>query len=64
MLILAIDTSLEAVAACVFNSELSAIVAEESMPMKRGHAEALMPLLQRLFERIEGGAGAFGKEHC
>ena len=61
MLILAIDTSLEAVAACVFNSELSAIVAEESMPMKRGHAEALMPLLQRLFERIEGGAGAFGK---
>jgi len=46
MLVLAIDTALEACSAAIFDSELGAAVASESAPMTRGHAEALMPLIE------------------
>jgi tRNA threonylcarbamoyladenosine biosynthesis protein TsaB len=45
MLVLAIDTALEACSAAIFDSEENAIVAGESRAMARGHAEALLPLL-------------------
>ena len=45
MLVLAIDTALEACSAAIFDSESDAIVASESQAMTRGHAEALLPLL-------------------
>jgi tRNA threonylcarbamoyladenosine biosynthesis protein TsaB len=45
MLILAIDTALDACAAGVLDTRTSKLVAHESLPMKRGHAEALMPLI-------------------
>jgi tRNA threonylcarbamoyladenosine biosynthesis protein TsaB len=45
MLILAIDTALEACSAAIFDSEQSAIIAGETEIMTRGHAEALMPLV-------------------
>ena len=48
MLILAIDTALDACAAAVLDTDASKIVAQESLPMKRGHAEALMPLIARV----------------
>jgi len=48
MLILAIDTALDACAAAVLDTDASKIVAQESQPMKRGHAEALMPLIARV----------------
>ena len=48
MLILAIDTALDACAAAVLDTETGRIVAHESQPMKRGHAEALMPLIGRV----------------
>jgi tRNA threonylcarbamoyladenosine biosynthesis protein TsaB len=48
MFILAIDTALDACAACVLDSDAGHLIARESQPMKRGHAEALMPLIARV----------------
>jgi tRNA threonylcarbamoyladenosine biosynthesis protein TsaB len=48
MLILAIDTALDACAAALLDTDANRLVAQESQPMKRGHAEALMPLLRRV----------------
>ena len=43
MLILAIDTALDACAAAVLDTASNRVISRESQPMKRGHAEALMP---------------------
>jgi tRNA threonylcarbamoyladenosine biosynthesis protein TsaB len=51
MRVLAIDTALAACAAAVLDTEQGDIVAGESSPMVRGHAEALLPLIARLVER-------------
>jgi tRNA threonylcarbamoyladenosine biosynthesis protein TsaB len=48
MLILAIDTALDACAACVLDTDAASVIAQESQAMKRGHAEALMPLIGRV----------------
>jgi tRNA threonylcarbamoyladenosine biosynthesis protein TsaB len=48
MLILAIDTALDACAAGVLDTEAGKLIAQESQAMKRGHAEALMPLIARV----------------
>jgi tRNA threonylcarbamoyladenosine biosynthesis protein TsaB len=50
MLILAIDTALEACAAAVLDTDASKVIASESQAMKRGHAEALMPLIARVMK--------------
>ena len=60
MKILAIDTSLVATAACVFDQDRSVMLAEETMPMERGHAEALLPLVDRIVAR-GGGFEALGR---
>lgn len=51
MRVLAIDTALEACSAAVLDTARGAVVAHESQPMVRGHAEALMPLVQQVMER-------------
>src|SRR5271156_2104954 len=51
MRVLAIDTALAACSAAVLDTEHGGIVASESLPMVRGHAEALMPLLQRVMNQ-------------
>jgi tRNA threonylcarbamoyladenosine biosynthesis protein TsaB len=48
MLILAIDTALDACAAAVLDTDAGKLIAQESQAMKRGHAEALMPLIGRV----------------
>ena len=48
MLILAIDTALDACAAGVLDTDAARLIAQESQPMRRGHAEALMPLIGRV----------------
>ncbi|WP_027528344.1 tRNA (adenosine(37)-N6)-threonylcarbamoyltransferase complex dimerization subunit type 1 TsaB [Bradyrhizobium sp. Ec3.3] len=53
MLILAIDTALDACAAAVLDTETAELRAQESLPMKRGHAEALMPLIARVMQSAE-----------
>ena len=55
MRVLAIDTALAACAAAVLDTSYDSIVARAVVPMVRGHAEALMPLLKRVME--EGGLG-------
>jgi tRNA threonylcarbamoyladenosine biosynthesis protein TsaB len=50
MLILAIDTALDACAAAVLDTDAGKLIAQESQPMKRGHAEALMPLIARVMK--------------
>jgi tRNA threonylcarbamoyladenosine biosynthesis protein TsaB len=45
MLVLAIDTALEACSAAIFDSADASILASDSQIMVRGHAEALMPIL-------------------
>lgn len=50
MLILAIDTALDACAAAVLDTESGSLIAQESLAMKRGHAEALMPLIARIIK--------------
>src|SRR5215470_15860998 len=50
MLILAIDTALDACAAAVLDTDKNKVIAQESQTMKRGHAEALMPLIARVMK--------------
>jgi tRNA threonylcarbamoyladenosine biosynthesis protein TsaB len=50
MRVLAIDTALAACAAAVLDPERG-IVASESLPMLRGHAEALIPLIARVMKQ-------------
>src|SRR6202008_278125 len=50
MLILAIDTALDACAAAVLDTGTGKVIAMESQAMKRGHAEALMPLIARVMK--------------
>jgi len=50
MLILAIDTALDACAASVLDTVAGVPIAQESQAMKRGHAEALMPLIARVMK--------------
>ena len=51
MRVLAIDTALAACSAAVLDTEFGGVVASESLPMIRGHAEALMPMLQRVMDK-------------
>ena len=55
MRILAIDTALPAVSACVYEAGADEPQAIESMAMERGHAEALMPLIDRVMAASGGG---------
>jgi len=55
MRILAIDTALPAISACVLDDAHAEPLAVETQPMARGHAEALLPLIKRVMEKIEGG---------
>src|SRR3954451_21998150 len=50
MLILAIDTALDACAAAILDTSAGGVVARESQAMKPGHAEALMPLIARVMK--------------
>jgi tRNA threonylcarbamoyl adenosine modification protein YeaZ len=52
MRVLAIDTALAACAAAVLDTD-HGIVASESLPMVRGHAEALVPLIARVMKQSE-----------
>lgn len=51
MRVLAIDTALEACSVAVLDTESAGASVHESLPMQRGHAEALMPLIARVMGR-------------
>jgi tRNA threonylcarbamoyl adenosine modification protein YeaZ len=53
--ILAIDTALPAASVCVMDSDADEPLALEQVEMARGHAEALLPLVEKLIGEVEGG---------
>jgi tRNA threonylcarbamoyl adenosine modification protein YeaZ len=53
MRVLAIDTALAACAAAVIDTNSAAVVASETIPMLRGHAEALMPMIARVMDTAQ-----------
>lgn len=53
MRVLAIDTALEACSVAVLDTERADLRVHESLPMQRGHAEALMPLVARVLDRVQ-----------
>ncbi|MCL2714631.1 MAG: tRNA (adenosine(37)-N6)-threonylcarbamoyltransferase complex dimerization subunit type 1 TsaB [Alphaproteobacteria bacterium] len=53
MRILAIDTALDACATALFDSTSSTVLAQQSDAMKRGHAEALMPMIARMMAQAQ-----------
>lgn len=55
MLILAIDTALDACAVGVLDTVASRMIAQQSLPMPRGHAEALMPLIEQVMIQARVG---------
>jgi tRNA threonylcarbamoyladenosine biosynthesis protein TsaB len=61
MLILAIDTALDACAAGVLDTDAGKLIALESQAMKRGHAEALMPLIARVIKAAGIGFAALDR---
>ncbi|WP_420102122.1 tRNA (adenosine(37)-N6)-threonylcarbamoyltransferase complex dimerization subunit type 1 TsaB [Bosea sp. (in: a-proteobacteria)] len=61
MRILAIDTALGACSACVLEAGADEPLAIERLPMDRGHAEALMPLVERVMTGVEGGFASLGR---
>ncbi|HKH34940.1 MAG TPA: tRNA (adenosine(37)-N6)-threonylcarbamoyltransferase complex dimerization subunit type 1 TsaB [Beijerinckiaceae bacterium] len=55
MRVLAIDTALSACAACVMDAGDAEPLSFETIVMERGHAEALLPLVDRVVSKAEGG---------
>lgn len=55
MRVLAIDTALGQCGACILDTDGEEPVAHESIAMERGHAEALLPLLDRVVYGVAGG---------
>jgi tRNA threonylcarbamoyladenosine biosynthesis protein TsaB len=53
--VLAIDTALGACSVCVYDAEPGLPVSVEAEEMDTGHAEALMPMIERVMARVEGG---------
>jgi tRNA threonylcarbamoyladenosine biosynthesis protein TsaB len=53
MRVLALDTALAACSAAVLDTVQGRVIAGESQPMVRGHAEALIPLIARVMQRAE-----------
>ncbi|MDJ1158744.1 tRNA (adenosine(37)-N6)-threonylcarbamoyltransferase complex dimerization subunit type 1 TsaB [Chelatococcus sp. SYSU_G07232] len=61
MRVLAIDTALGACAACVLEKGAAEPLAHESLTIDRGHAEALLPLVERVVAHSEGGFAALSR---
>ncbi|MGO4408137.1 tRNA (adenosine(37)-N6)-threonylcarbamoyltransferase complex dimerization subunit type 1 TsaB [Bosea sp. RAF48] len=61
MRILAIDTALGACSACVLEAGETEPLAHEQLAMDRGHAEALMPLVERVMKAVDGGFSSLGR---
>jgi tRNA threonylcarbamoyl adenosine modification protein YeaZ len=53
--VLAIDTALAACSVCLFDAERDKVIASESALLGRGHAEALLPMLERCIAKLDGG---------
>ncbi|MGL4242506.1 MAG: tRNA (adenosine(37)-N6)-threonylcarbamoyltransferase complex dimerization subunit type 1 TsaB [Beijerinckiaceae bacterium] len=59
--ILAIDTALGACSVCVFDGAEQLPLAFEAEEMATGHAEALMPMIERVMGRVDGGFASLSR---
>jgi len=59
--ILAIDTALAACSICVMEDGAAEPLLSETQIMERGHAEALVPLLQKCLNALDGGLTSIDK---
>jgi tRNA threonylcarbamoyl adenosine modification protein YeaZ len=53
MRVLAIDTALAACSAAVLDTDQDEVMASATLPMTRGHAEALIPLIARVMDQAK-----------
>jgi tRNA threonylcarbamoyl adenosine modification protein YeaZ len=53
--VLAIDTALGACSACIVDAGEAEPLSREMIAMERGHAEALLPLIDRVVSNVQGG---------
>lgn len=60
-ILLAIDTSLSGASVCVLPDGAAAPLATETQLMERGHAEALVPMIERVMAAVEGGFSALAR---
>jgi tRNA threonylcarbamoyladenosine biosynthesis protein TsaB len=61
MRILAIDTALGALSVAVLDSAAAEPLAVERVLMERGHAEALVPMIERVAGQVEGGLASLDR---
>jgi tRNA threonylcarbamoyladenosine biosynthesis protein TsaB len=61
MRILAIDTSCGASSAAVFDDVARETLAQETIAMAQGHAEALGPMVERVMSHVDGGFATIGR---
>lgn len=61
MRVLALDTALGATSAAVVDLPSGAVVARDSQAMERGHAEALIPMVEALMRAVPGGFASLNR---
>jgi len=59
--VLALDTALGATSVAVVDYPSGTVLARASLPMQRGHAEALMPMIEQAMAGVEGGFGSLSR---
>jgi tRNA threonylcarbamoyladenosine biosynthesis protein TsaB len=55
LIVLALDTALASCSVCLFDAERDKVLASETAMLGRGHAEALLPMLERVVAKLDGG---------
>jgi tRNA threonylcarbamoyl adenosine modification protein YeaZ len=58
LIVLALDTALAACSVCLFDAQRDKVIASESALLGKGHAEALLPMLERVIAKLPGGWSA------
>jgi tRNA threonylcarbamoyladenosine biosynthesis protein TsaB len=61
LIVLALDTALAACSVGLFDTERDKVLASESALLHRGHAEALLPMIERVIAKLEGGWSALSR---
>jgi tRNA threonylcarbamoyladenosine biosynthesis protein TsaB len=61
LIVLALDTALSACSVGLFDAERDKVVASETALLGRGHAEALLPMLERVVAKLDRGWAAVSR---
>jgi tRNA threonylcarbamoyl adenosine modification protein YeaZ len=61
LIVLALDTALASCSACLFDAERDKVLASESVLIGRGHAEALLPMVERVVAKLDAGWQGIGR---